>query len=533
MSAFVQSSDRTYFAVQYGVLPDGSDHSLALQALVNSMTLGGEVRFALGTTRLDTAISVPYTAPSPSTAVPNGFAFKFSGYGAYSSGRTGSWNPQGGTILDLRSSAATGKIDCRGAGTLELTGITFSSANASASGPFVYTTNTTVWAHHCSFIGRTASSFQNCDEDAFVFGGIDANTPYNDRSDAPFQGYVCTVTNCGFARIRRAVYGRAYFNAGIVRDNWFNNECGGIAPFELNGFGFPCAGNLFEGNQIQLDHYTYVFKLTGGSQNQFIANSYYDATITSVFNMDSASLLNLVIDGFDDDTTPFATGNAAAIASTTRITSHAAIPSVYPQPISWPSNTVGAYKFANASGIGPTIKDNVNTNSWYQQAFNGANAKLTQIWIDSSAATHYMASISHEASGTVALKFEDDASINSDIIAPVHLRLYCNSAGRTLQLGASDELVSIQTTKPIGIKSGSNTATGTVTLNGNTEVTVTNTSVKTGDKIVFASGPQAVADLAKFGEVVVTALTDSTSFKVASTNANDNRVMQWWIMRPS
>lgn len=448
-------STAVYYTEDSGILPDGTDQSANLATLLAAVYAagGGKIQFGPGTYRFDSAISIPYTAPSPSTAVPPGKALKIVGVGCYVSGRTGSWVVQGGTIFDMRSSASTGKIDCRGAASLELTGITFSSANASASGPFIFTTNTTLYVHHCSFYGRTTSTFTGCDEDAIVLGGTEDPNPYNDRSDAPFQGYGTVIESCGFNRIRRGIYGRAFCNALIADNNWWAHECGGGAAIELDGSGGHAAGNTFVGNKIEMIGYTYGIKLIDAPSNYFFGNCFFDesAPNTSHYYVDSASTANMIIDGMRNNAKTRITGDAGAIAATMFLSSHSdeTAGTQYPYFCKYTSNTTGAVKTSNASGVGMTIEQTTYSvggkyNRFYPVVSGTVAPNLTWTWRDTSDVDHYLMTIGKGGGDRTEWKFNDVA--NSDIIAPFHLNIFSSGGSYNINIGASTEAVNFNTT---------------------------------------------------------------------------------------
>jgi len=79
----------------------------------------------------------------------------------------------GGPVLDMRYSGADGqhlaKFDTRGAGFLEIDHITFADLGTDNL-PFIATTSTTIFGHHCAFFGNPGHAQQTSNQDAWVLG---------------------------------------------------------------------------------------------------------------------------------------------------------------------------------------------------------------------------------------------------------------------------------------------------------------------------------------------------------------------------
>lgn len=103
-------------------------------------------------------------------------------------------------------------------------------------------------------------------------------------------------------------------------------------------------------------------------------------------------------------------------------------------------------------------------------------------------------------------------------------------AGYVPAANASGHLVLTQPGAHISIASGAVTdSVGTVTLNGDTPVVVANTNVRTGDLIILTRVSTPVGDTP--GHVTYT-IQDGVSFTVVSSEASDQGVLNYLIIRP-
>lgn len=212
--------------------------------------------------------------------------------------------PYGGTILDLRSTTSPAKIDTRGSGYMEICNLTLADDGGDAT-PFFQTTNTVTMIHDVAFQGDPAKSgyLGNCDQDAIILGGT--GVIQDDTANAPFQGYGTVVERCWFNMIRRCVYGRAWCNGIMIRDNTIWYQCGGdtsVGAIELDGgAGGAIYGGVISNNIIEMSNYSYGIKFTLAKNCTLIANNFYDALAGTVayIRFEVGSSNNLVIPGLE------------------------------------------------------------------------------------------------------------------------------------------------------------------------------------------------------------------------------------------
>ena len=298
----------------YGVLADGTDKTTELQACLDSLstTGGGVLNFPKGTIVIEGQITIPDNNLTTNPKTPS---WKWIGQGALFDGRGG--EPLGGTILDLRYSGTLGKIVTYGLGLVDITGITFRETGT-ASTPFIYTTYTTLHIHGNGFYGNKIGVL--CDQDAIVLGGTtQIEGPKGDN--VGFQGYGTIIEGNYFNKIRRAVYGRCFFNANVITKNTVWNKCGSNLPngaaIEIDGdpdnVGVQtAAGNIIAYNLIEMVNYPYGVKIVDGQKNSCLANNFYDPTYHTLgyYYMDTAAKYNYILGGYHDDTYTFIGGNS-------------------------------------------------------------------------------------------------------------------------------------------------------------------------------------------------------------------------------
>lgn len=204
-----------------------------------------------------------------------------------------------GTTLDLRYSGTGAKIFLNKQKNVEIDHMNIVD-NGLSSTPFILSTNSILHAHNLRFRGNKTKSGTTCDQDAIILGGttqtVDAGIT------APFQGYGTVIEKCGFGRIRRAAYLRAWCNSVNVRDNQVNGDCGSPdaqgAPYEVDGqWGFA-RDNKFEDSILQVQNYKYGVAINGASARNFVsgidcwdANGYW----TGVVYFSSTSIDNTAI----------------------------------------------------------------------------------------------------------------------------------------------------------------------------------------------------------------------------------------------
>lgn len=211
---------------KYGAVGNGTtdDTAAVNAAIAGAAVAGGKVRLQAKTYLCLGALTVPNSGGSALTQKP----VKITGVGATNNGY---WilNPvNGGSVLDLRYTGADtlhpAKFDTRGAGTLEISGVTFLSGGTD-NFPFFQTTNTTVKIHDNAFVGNAANSGQTCVQDAVILGGTNLSAAWG-AADQPFQGYGTVVSDNYFARVRQCVFVRSYANSVIVTGNTVSSTCG-------------------------------------------------------------------------------------------------------------------------------------------------------------------------------------------------------------------------------------------------------------------------------------------------------------------
>jgi Pectate lyase superfamily protein len=330
--------------LDFGAVCDGAtDDTAAVQAAVNAaMTYGKELRFPAAVCRIDGQIVLPNDGATPPKQKP----LRMVGAGAHMSGRGTAITT--GTVLDMRYAGTYGKILTTGLGLLEVTGITFTDGGGGTL-PWLYTTNTTLHVHDNGFVGSKTGTA--CDQDAIILGGTTEVEGQGDPTHG-FQGYGTVIRENFFMKTRRAVYGRTFANAVVVRDNtvWSNagSNLAGGAAIEFDNVAAGATqydtGNVIAGNLIELVNYPYGIKLGRASQNSVIGNNMFDDTATTLgaVYLGAAAVQNIVIDGY-------VPGGLAAVvdASTGAVNTHIAID----QAVGSRYATKGAYVFA-AEGDG-------------------------------------------------------------------------------------------------------------------------------------------------------------------------------------
>jgi len=310
------SYPRVFTPEAYGALGDGTtDDTAGVQAAINAAQVsGGEVRFGSKTYRCNGQIAIPNDG---ATTYPRQKSMRWVGSGSYSDPKGGGapfpdLTAVGGTILDLRYSGGGfnfAKIDTRGKGLFEATGITFTDLGTS-SNPFIKTTNTTLHFHSNAFVGNPTKYGTTCDQDAFILGGLDISIAGGSGPDAAFQGYGTVINQNYFARIRRAVLMQAWCNATVFRDNNIWQSCGSnlsdgaaieLFPGTTNGY---IIGNVVDGNLIEVSYYPYGIKLTDYALGNTISNnSMWDpsgVTLYCVYAGTTNVRSNCILPGYGD-----------------------------------------------------------------------------------------------------------------------------------------------------------------------------------------------------------------------------------------
>lgn len=313
------------------VVADGTtDNTTGINTLLADWHAGGsgEIRWPEGTIRCDGQIVIPNDGAA---TYPRQKAMVWRGAGCYNDpvGGSGPYSNLvdiGGTILDLRYTGGgsnLAKIDTRGKGTFEVTGITFTDQGTS-SNPFIKTTHTTLLIHDTSWVGNPSKAGVTCDQDAIVLGGTTTNL--DDSDNAAFQGYGTVIRENNFHRIRRAVLFQNFANGVIVRDNNIWVSCGsnlanGAAIEFAPTAGTGIFGNVVDSNLIETLGYVYPIKLagTGGmdvSGCSITHNNFYDPAggtlgYIRLDNVDAKH--NLIICGYGGGAVPHVSEAIAGI----------------------------------------------------------------------------------------------------------------------------------------------------------------------------------------------------------------------------
>jgi hypothetical protein len=301
---YLRSPDMVFdVQAMYGAAGDGvTDDSVAVQAAIDAAMgasgtgQGGTIFFPPGTYRIDSQITFPHDGATPPSQ-PN---LRLVGAGAEFSGQTRT--PTGGTILDLRFSGSPAKLDTRGLGSLEITGLTLASLGGSDSTAFIQSTNTTLLIHDAGFYGNTALTGT---QDAIVLGGATQQLSDATASSA-FQGYGTTVTSSYFNRIRRAYWCRTWCNSTVFSSNtiWAASGFASGAAIDIDSVlpdaGAQATGNVVSQNLIEMVGYAYGIRVGYGLATSLIANNFWDPTATTLayYRMDTGASNTSILDGW-------------------------------------------------------------------------------------------------------------------------------------------------------------------------------------------------------------------------------------------
>jgi hypothetical protein len=303
---------------KFGAKGDGvTDDTASVQNAINSLsTTGGTVYFPEGKYRINGQIILPDDGAALN---PTQKTYRFTGEGM-TTGTKGDI-PESGSILDLRYSGQYGKIVTLGLGMLIIDNLNlcdFGNDNT----PFIYTTYTTLHIHNTRFHGTKIGAL--ADQDAIICGGT--REEENERGyDVGFQGYGTIIKDNFFSNIRRAVYGRKFFNGNIIENNtiWYTcgSNLGDGAAIELDAQPIgvqSISGNVVSGNLIEMIHYKYGIKVVRAEKNTFIANNFFDAgeSVLAFYRFEELGKFNYIVAGMHDDTKTFVsdvTGNNTVI----------------------------------------------------------------------------------------------------------------------------------------------------------------------------------------------------------------------------
>lgn len=275
---------------------DGTDQTAVLQAEINALTTGAGGTLILPSSSFGavpikvTTLTLANDGTTPAKQAP----LIIQGQGAHWSGRGTAII--GGTILEFTGTDTYGLLKTNGLGLLKITGVTFSYKGTGTT-PFIYTTNTTLNVCGNAFVGAYAGPA--CIQDAIVCGGtvnIEGGQGWTDG----FQGYGTIIEKNFFSGIRRAVYGRTFFNANVIRDNTVWTTCGFTtgAAFELDGDAAGTAaasnvvGNVIRDNLIELTNYKWGIRLGQSAANTIANNNMFDKSGTTAAGVRLATNAN-------------------------------------------------------------------------------------------------------------------------------------------------------------------------------------------------------------------------------------------------
>jgi len=280
----------------YGAAGDGvTDDSAALVEAIAAAVAqgGGVVFFPAGNYKILSQIALPNT-PTGAGLAQKQKPITWQGVGGHFDGQdTQPMSLAGGTRVSLQyqgtGSPNDAKIVTYGVGVFTLRDIVLQDTTAGPSStPFIFTTNTTLKIEATVAFQGTTKGLA-CQQDAIILGGT-LTGPF-DNPNGPYQGYGTTIVGAYFDQVRRVVYGRTYVNQVVIRDCFFNKNCGsnlsGGACIELDGSLnadlSPIAGCVIEGNYFETIYYTYGVKLINCVYNTVSNNGFEDGHTSSNF----------------------------------------------------------------------------------------------------------------------------------------------------------------------------------------------------------------------------------------------------------
>ncbi|MGH9541481.1 MAG: glycosyl hydrolase family 28-related protein [Terriglobales bacterium] len=162
--------------------------------------------------------------------------------------------------------------------------------NGADCAPFVMTTATRLFVANDFFHGTTASnpgsSIFSCN-DALILGGVSATQPGVGTSQDPYQGYGTVVRDNYFDAIRQGVLAQTYANSIVIAGNTWTPQSGaadqshGAIAIVGTGPSSPDSGNYIAGNLIEDFAYPTAIYLENASNNDLIANAFWDNSSTT------------------------------------------------------------------------------------------------------------------------------------------------------------------------------------------------------------------------------------------------------------
>lgn len=271
----------TYGASCGGVLDD----TAGVQAAINAAaTFGGSVYTPASASGclIPGVITIPNDGHSP---IPAQKSIRLLGDGNCTTGLIASQPTSSGSTWIMTAAPSTGgKLNTFGTGYLEISGMCFRDTSIGNTKPFVYDTNTVLWAHDNAFWG----SFGNpsTTQDVFIMGGdtdVRSGTYH-----APFGGYGGRIEGNFADKVRSLVRGGVFANGIIVTGNTIGQGGGGDAAIYFNGndtlnTGYRSDGGVIENNVIELVGYTDGIKLHYTSKFSVKSNNCYDFDIHSQY----------------------------------------------------------------------------------------------------------------------------------------------------------------------------------------------------------------------------------------------------------
>lgn len=396
-----------YNVADYGIKPDGIDHTTAfINLLTTAHTAGGgTIQFNRGRYKFSGKIKFPYSFTDPTLPEMNGIVIR--GVSSGANGRIFVAN-NGGTQWDLTYVGSPAKIDTRGAGRLEISNIAFMNTNAATdSTAFIQTTNTSLYIHDCSFVGAGAGYTASI-TDCILLGGTSSVT--DTSVNAGFQGYGTTIQTNFFDRVRRGVYGKIYANAVTVDNNVFWNASGGTvnnAAVEFRGDGSnSCAGSKITNNLFELVGYKYGIKLMHCVGFSVTNNQYYDRNGYNLYPVyaGTGTEYNEISETFVEGLT---TSVYDSLAVATSLPSKNYIKSsLQGGKNSFPNNVDISGELYKRGSYGPRVYDN-NGNSSYWVTIGGAS---------NGALVHYLAYKPASAAEEVLVSYDRPATAGLNVI---------------------------------------------------------------------------------------------------------------------
>lgn len=420
----------TFFFEWWGVKGDGTDETIGMLAALTALQLvGGRIQGLSKTYRADGQLLLP----NDGGATPRQRSMRISGSATSShAGQTGAI--LGGTIFDLRWVGATGKIDSRGLGTLEIDRIHFKDDTNNVT-PFVYFTNTTVFIHHNRFDGDPATAGITCARDAIIGGGTrPTGFGMGGDADSAFQGYGSDVHHNVFSKIRRGFFGRTACNDMTVRINWFLHDCGsnlaGGSAIEFLGTAADGASSpkVF-GNTIEVGFYPYGVKAQYSVLGNYGPNGFFDPTVVhlAAYRFEANSTYNTVIDGFRVDTYALVSDVSK---TSTQITSHQSQKSILTQPWQFQNNVIIRQPASN--GLGVQIIADASGDSWDELVQGVGGVLYSRRYTPNGGATEGV--VDYQRASATDKRIILKGSTNNQIQADAQLRV-TSFTGTALFLG--------------------------------------------------------------------------------------------------